>query len=91
MREIIKIFQDMMRKITEAGWKKADAENVKEEDIRYVLLKDRADLLVVKRNFFYLSCNFAAGLSCRVRRCNNLERFTVKKLILILLSGLSLT
>ena len=36
MREIIKIFQDMMRKITEAGWKKADAENVKEEDIRYV-------------------------------------------------------
>ena len=36
MREIIKIFQDMMRKITEAGWKKADAESVKEEDIRYV-------------------------------------------------------
>ena len=56
-----------------------------------VLFKDRVDLLVVKRNFFYLSCNFAAGLSCRVRRCNNLERFTVKKLILILLSGLSLT
>ena len=24
----------MMRKITEAGWKKAESENVKEEDIR---------------------------------------------------------
>ena len=26
--------QDMMKKMTEAGWRKAEVENVKEEDIR---------------------------------------------------------
>jgi len=27
-------FKDMMKKITESGWKKSDGENIKEEDIR---------------------------------------------------------
>ena len=30
----MKVLQEMMKAVTEAGWRKADPENIKEEDIR---------------------------------------------------------